>query len=137
MDSWRYPNNLDEGGSPNGPPFAWLEAEAHQTRGVQVREWNQRLSEGLSMPFRPQIFHSPRVPMTSRGRGKELLRRCPAKNFSGDRIHPTKIPQTRSNHVSRFLQVTSGKCRKVPDKALLQTTVEDHVKPRGRTTTGS
>src|ERR1019366_1711533 len=83
--------------------FARLEAGAHQTRGVQVKEWSQRRSDGLSLAFHPYKSHSLSI-------GNEIL----SKEFSEDRCHPTKIPQTQSNHVSRLLQVRSSDSCKGP-----------------------
>ena len=44
-------NNLGDGGSPNGSPFARL--RPHQTSAVQIKDWSQDLSEGLSLIFYP------------------------------------------------------------------------------------
>ncbi|HUY42500.1 MAG TPA: hypothetical protein VMU98_01915 [Acidimicrobiales bacterium] len=51
VDLEEDPNNLGEGGSPNGSPFARL--GPHQTSGVQVKKWSRHLSEGLSLTDHP------------------------------------------------------------------------------------
>lgn len=96
-------NNLGEDGSANVSPFARLEAGVPQTRGVQVKEWSQRLNDGFSLAVHHWKFRS-------RSIGESSF----AENYPKAGCHPTKIPQMRSNRVGQFPQVRSGQYSKVP-----------------------
>jgi len=90
-------------GRSNVSLFARLEAGVPQTKGVQVKEWSQRLNDGFSLAIHPWKSNS-------RSIGESSF----PENYLKTGWHPTKIPQMRSNRVGQFPQVRSGQCSKVP-----------------------
>jgi len=93
-------NNLGDGGSSNGSPFARL--GTHQTSGVQIKEWSHRLSEGLSLTVHPW-----------KSQPEHRQNKFP-ENYPKAGYHPTKIPHTWPNRVGQLSQVRSGQHCKVP-----------------------
>ena len=92
--------------------FARLEAGATPDQG-STGQGMEPTTERRSLLDLPSLKN----PTARASATKNFPKNFPMASKAG--CHPTKIPQTRSNRVGRFSQVTSGQHCKVPDCMLI------------------